>query len=195
MEVASEERGVTGQRSRPLWMWRHKVEELLSEPGRGLIVNDAQMVFDPHTVWIDRRACHGMLIAVPRSVLPRWGAGSLCASIHQTSHQRQPASQQRQFLCARHAAKHLREELAHETGGCPGCAHAGLKRFCPAFQGRSSPDNQPTTTNQQPRVAPIPRQPTNQPPHRSTNSQHLPRGPQTLSRIIASSWRMSTGST
>jgi len=56
--------------ARSLRAGRHKIEEVFSEVRRGLNVDNAQMVFDPTTVWGNRNGCHNMLIITPRSVPP-----------------------------------------------------------------------------------------------------------------------------
>ena len=61
--------GVPGW-ARSLRAARQKIEEVFSEARRGLDVDNAQMVFDPATVWGNRTGCHNMLIVTPKSVPP-----------------------------------------------------------------------------------------------------------------------------
>jgi hypothetical protein len=56
--------------AKSLRAFRSKIEEVFSEMGRGLTVDNAQIVFDPTTVWGSRQGYHNMLVVMPRSVPP-----------------------------------------------------------------------------------------------------------------------------
>jgi len=49
---------------------RQRIEEVFCEEGRGLLVYNATLVFDPPTVWGSRHGSHALLVIVPRSVPP-----------------------------------------------------------------------------------------------------------------------------
>ena len=69
--------------ARSLRAARHKIEDIFSEVRRGLNVDNAQMVFDPTTVWGNRHGCHNMLVVTPRSVPPKSASyAQLCVLQH-----------------------------------------------------------------------------------------------------------------
>lgn len=57
-------------RAKSLRAWRYKIEEVFCEPGRGLTVDNANIVFDPATVWGSRHGSHNMLMVLPKGVPP-----------------------------------------------------------------------------------------------------------------------------
>jgi hypothetical protein len=59
----------TGQ-GRATRAFRNKIEEVFCDAGRGLTVDNAQIVFDPSTVWGTQQGYHNMLVVMPRSVPP-----------------------------------------------------------------------------------------------------------------------------
>jgi hypothetical protein len=56
--------------AKSLRAFRRKTEEVFSEDGRGLTVDNAQIVFNPDTVWGSRLGCHNILVVMPRSAPP-----------------------------------------------------------------------------------------------------------------------------
>ena len=49
---------------------RQRIEDVFCEEGRGLLVHNATLVFDPPTVWGSRHGSHSLLVVIPRSVPP-----------------------------------------------------------------------------------------------------------------------------
>ena len=165
------------RQSKLLRQWRHKIEETFSEARFNLMVTDAQIIFRPDTVWVSRPSHHGILVVLPRSVLPSVHQSSstptTASSVATSSIVRQPNNDQ----SARPAAERLQEQRAHEDWGCHGRAHAVPDRF----QGCSSNIVLLVLAAACPGPACHP------------NSQHRSCG--TLSPITASAWRTITCNT
>jgi hypothetical protein len=84
--------------AKSLRAFRSKIEEVFSEVGRGLAVDNAQIVFDPTTVWGNRQGYHNMLVVMPRSVPP-----SLLSTARR--HSASPRLAARFTVCQRHRAQ------------------------------------------------------------------------------------------
>ena len=57
-------------RAKAMRQHRQRIEDVFSEDGRGLMVHNASIVFDPTTVWGALAGSHQILVVLPRSVPP-----------------------------------------------------------------------------------------------------------------------------